>query len=244
MKQNSKSKLTKLIALSFVFIWTFTLLFPQTNGVVKAEEITSTPIKSELLEQGISSKKVDKLIRKMEKGQKLDSDIYMENLIKENGNSEIILATEEDPEFRKDFPDGSFIESKIEDITEEENPTTNENSGSEDVMLMASKIEQTGGTQEYRTLKISNTAPWGTMSFRVKVYFPLQGYAKIQQAYDWYYLGAVSGTEYKGIYRASETASQDAVAIYKLQIGLKGLGYLAKLEFRMRDGRMWTTYSS
>lgn len=197
--------------------------------------------KKQLIAHGVDSKKAEKLVKKMEDGKKLDVDIYLENL----ENEKISLATQENTYFRKDFPDGSFIENTIEDITEEVKQ--------EEVKQIAStkeiqtkSITQIGGTQENRTLKISVTKPWGTMSFKVQIYFPLIGYSKIKKAYDWKFLGQVYGENYKGIYRASETATADAVAIYKLQIQIvsTGVNYLAKTEFRIRDGKYWVEYSA
>lgn len=193
--------------------------------------------KEQLLEKGVSPKKVDKLIKKMKNGEKLDSDIYLASLEKDG----LELATSENSYFRKDFNDGSFIESGITDITEE---VSSDQINNYDGQFSTSAVEQIGGTQEYRTLKVYYWAPWGYMSYRVKIYFPLIGYGKILQAYEWYYVGAVISENYKGIYRASETATQDAVAIYKVQVGIRGISYLAKLEFRIRDGSFWSVYSS
>ncbi|MEW4224037.1 hypothetical protein [Rossellomorea marisflavi] len=202
---------------------------PQTNDVtpVQVEEV---PDKEALLENGVEPKKVDALIEKMENGEELEADKYLEE---EGNKEEIMLATEENPYFRKDFADGSFIENTIEDITNENQFST-------------LAIDQIGGTQTNRTLKITTVKVWGKMEFKVKIYFPQGGYGKITQAYGWYYHGLVAGENYKGIYRASETASQDAVAIYKLVINTvnTGVTYLAKTEFRIRDGRYWTVYSN
>ncbi|MEL6117848.1 hypothetical protein P0Y67_21875, partial [Photobacterium sp. SP02] len=212
--------------LSFVLFVSFSL-FSQEAKAAGPEKI-KVPSKVELINQGVDSSKVDKLIKKMESGKKLDADKYLEKL-----GDGAVLATEENPHYRKDFADGSFVENTIEDITEKENAKN----------MQLRSITQIGGTQEYRTLKISTTKVWGTMSFKVKIYFPLSGYSKILQAYDWYYLGSVYAENYKGIYRASETATADAVAIYKLQIevaGNTGVRYLVKTEFRIRDGRYWT----
>jgi hypothetical protein len=223
-------KVSAIFMLSFVLFVSFSLLSKEAQAA--GPEKNKVPSKVELINHGANPSKVDKLVEKIKSGKKLDADKYLEKL-----GEEAVLATEEDPYYRKDFPDGSFVENTIEDITEEENANN--------ISILG--ITQIGGTQEYRTLKITTNKAWGTMSFKVKIYFPLSGYSKILQAYDWYYLGAVYSENYKGIYRASETATADAVAIYKLQIevaGNTGVRYLAKTEFRIRDGRYWTVYSA
>lgn len=215
--------ITSLFALTLVL--SFTFLFP--TGMANAQETQAPLEKSELLEKKVDPKKVDSLLNKMKNGSKLDSDIYLEV----NGESGLPLASSENTHFRKDFPDGSFIESNIEDITE-------------DNLISPTAIEQIGGGNEYRTLRVSHTAPWGFQAFTVKILFPLGGYAQISQAYDWYYIGLVNSVDYRGIYRKNETASQDAVAIQRLQIGLKGISFVSKFDFRIRDGRYWTVYKS
>lgn len=207
----------------------------EVEKIIKEEEKNNI---SKANFKGVDPKKIDGLKEKMKKGEKLDSDIFMENQAKKVGKEEV-MATSENPYIRKDFPDGSFIESSVVDVTEEL-------AGEQEDSFSIQKVEQVGGTSEYRTLSVKHTSPWGYQAFRVKVYFPLIGYSKILQAYDWYYIGNVKSVDYRGIYRASETASADAVAIQRLQVGL-GIGSLSgivKLEFRMRDGRYWSVYAS
>ncbi|MFZ0446523.1 MAG: hypothetical protein WAM95_18225 [Bacillus sp. (in: firmicutes)] len=220
----------KIFTQLLVFIIALTsLVFPSAAGAeAREKKINEIPTKQELLERGVKHEKVDKLLNKMKSGVKLESDIFLED-------SNNILATNENPYFRKEFSDGSFVESTIEDITEEE----------KDNIFSIAAVEQIGGLQENRTLRVSTNQTWGSQSFDVKVYFPLIGYSKINQAYNWQYFGSVYATDYKGIYRASETASADAVAMQKLvvEIPKTGVRYLAKLEFRMRDGRFWSTYT-
>ncbi|WEZ10351.1 hypothetical protein P5663_20800 (plasmid) [Priestia flexa] len=239
LTQVKKVSFASLLVLTLSFTSLSTSSFAATNGQEKAKEHPGQLSKKELLDEGVKPAKVDDLVDKMNKGKKLDSDIYVEKIAKEENGA--TLATSDDPHFRKDFNDGSFIESTIEDVTDEVVVTDpNQSEGS----FQTLGVTQTGGTQENRTLKVSQTAPWGSESFYVKVYFPLKGNSKILQAYNWYYIGAVSGVDYRGIYRANETASQAAVAMQKLQIGIKGLSYIAKLEFRMKGGSYYSTYSS
>lgn len=183
--------------------------------------------------KGVPSEKVEGLKKKMKEGKKLDSDKYLEKMLKQEDAS-LTMATLEDPTFRKDFPDGSFIENSIVDETVEE----------EEGMMSTRGVTQVGGTSEYRTLRVSHTAAWGYMSYRVQIYFPLGANAKILKSYDWYYVGAVSAEDYKNTYRANETATQDAVAIYRLVVGHSGISFIAKLDFRIRDGKYWSAYSS
>lgn len=188
--------------------------------------------KEQLLEKGVESSKVDGLIEKMDKGEKLDSDIYLEK--------KPVLATNENPVVRKDFEDGSFIESKIEDITPTENLLTSKTS----IGMSTNTVKQTGGLSTYRTLKVSQYTSWGYLSYVVEIYFPQGGYGKILRAYNWYDIGLVQNVNYKGIYRANETSSNDAVAIYKVRVRVKytPITFLSKLEFRIRDGRYWSVY--
>lgn len=221
----------KLLKVTFFAI--ITLIFINTSPLIpNAEEnIKESPSlnKTELLKNKVEPTKVDTLLKKMKNGEKLDSDLYLEKV------SELPLASSEKSYYRKDFPDGSFIESEIEDITEEEKNN----------MIQPLGIEQIGGLSEYKTLRVSKTAPWGKQAFTVKVYIPLIGYGRIIQAYDWYYLGAVSGVDYRGIYRANETATQDVVAIQRLVIKAPfNISYIAKFDFRIRDGGYWTVYKS
>ncbi|MGW6255316.1 hypothetical protein ACWF5S_29970 [Peribacillus butanolivorans] len=225
MKIASKKSLRFMLFLVSAII----LAIPMGNVKANEPKNSETITKEELLENGVAPEKVDTLLEKIEEGQTVDADLYV-------GKEEnLVLATEENPNYKKVFPDGSFIESKIEDITDEENQN----------VISPRKVEQIGGTQENRTLKVSHIAVWGSQSFKVKVYFPQIGYSKINQAYGWEYFGTVSGTDYKGIYRANETATADAVAIQKLNVTVPktGISYLTKLEFRMRDGRFWDTYT-
>lgn len=221
----------KILQVTFLAIITliFINLSPSVTNAKESIKELPTPNKTELLENKVEPSKVDTLLEKMEKGIKLDSDLYLEEV------SELPLASSENPYYRKDFPDGSFIESEIEDITEEVNKN----------MIKPLGIEQIGGLSELKYLRVSKTAPWGKQAFTVRVYIPLIGYGKIHQAYDWYYIGTVSGVDYRGIYRANETASQDAVAIQRLIIKAPfNISYIAKFDFRIRNGGYWTVYKS
>ena len=209
-----------------------------SSASAEGSEVLNTPEidMSKLILKGVPSEKVEGLKKKIKEGKKLDSDKYMEKMAKEAGKdgSELTLATMEDPYFRKDFPDGSFIENSIVDET----------AVAEEGTFSALGVTQVGGTSEYRTLRVNHTAAWGYMSYRVKIHFPMGGNGRILQAYDWYYIGAIAGVDYSGIYRANETATADAVAIYRLQVGHSGFHFIAKLDFRIRDGRYWSAYSS
>lgn len=226
----------KLFKTGFMVFLATILFFTGLNissPAAKAEETKEVVDVSKLDFTKVKPEKVKGLKQKIKEGKKLDADIYIEKMSKKDEQSEA-MATSEDPYFRKDFPDGSFIESQVEDVTEEENTG----------LITPYAVEQIGGTSEYRTIKVSQSAIWGYESFRVKIYFPLGANAKILQAYEWYYIGAVNSVDYRGIYRASETATADAVAIQRLVIGYNGLNYVAKLDFRIRDGRYWSAYSS
>lgn len=199
------------------------LVVPNLEVSAKEGEVLS---KSELLEKGVNPKKVDTLHKKIEKGQKLDSERFIEN------NENLILSTNENKHFKKEFADGSFVETKITDITEIENAS---NGG-----VSTQGIDWIGGQSEYRTLQIQAVFVYGVQEFKVKVYYPLIGYSEILQAYDWYYNGSFKGTDWRGIYRARETISKDAVAIQRLVSDYYGYGaFISKVEFRMRDGRYW-----
>ncbi|MGG1246077.1 hypothetical protein [Bacillus spizizenii] len=223
-------KITLLLSLCLGFL----ILSANPVGAKENKESINakslSEIEDELVEKGVESEHIHNLAKKLKKGEKLDADKYLES----DESKGVEIASQENPNQRIEFGDGSFIENSIEDITEEENKNVFRPLG----------IEQIGGMNEHRILKISNTAAWGYESFKVEIDFPLIGYAKILRAYDWYYLGAVSSVDYRGIYRASETASRDAVAMQKLQIGISGISYLAKLEFRIKDGRYWTVYKA
>lgn len=199
----------------------------------KTEEVIDM---SKINLKGVPSEKVPGLKKKIKEGKKLDSDKYMEKMVEEDGAT-LAMATVEDPYFRKDFPDGSFIENSIVDETVEVEKE-------EGAISTLSSVTQVGGGSEYRTLKVGHTSAWGRMSYRVQIYFPLGGNGKILKSYDWYYIGAVVAEDYKKTYRANETATADAVAIYRLVIGHTGINFIAKLDFRIRDGRYWSAYSS
>lgn len=226
-----------LLKSGFVLFLATVLFFTGLNiSASSAKAETPAPVDISQLElESVAPEKVDGLVKKIKEGKKLDADLYIEKM-KKSGKEKEITASSEDPYFRKDFPDGSFIESQIEDVTEEV--------ADENTVSIFSSVEQIGGTSEYRTLKVSHTAIYGYQSYRVKIYFPQIGNAKILSAYEWYYFGGVTGVDYRGIYRANETATADAVAIQRLNVGYQGVSYVTKLDFRIRDGRYWSAYSS
>lgn len=209
-----------IIALSFL------ILSPSAANAQEDVKTLDPPNKTELLKNKVVPEKVDSLLKKMNEGVKLDSDKYLEQ--------ELPLATSENQNFRKDFPDGSFVESVIEDITEEVDNN----------LIRPAAITPIGKPGLFRTLRISHTAPWGNQAFTVKIHLPLTGYAEITRAYDWYYVGLVGAVDYRGIYRAKETAKNDAVAIQRLKINVKDISFIAKFDFRVRGGTYWTVYKS
>jgi len=225
MKKKINNHLLKFSFLTIIAL-SFLILSPLAANAQEDVKTLDPLNKTELLKNKVDAKKVDALLKKMNKGVKLDSDKYLEQ--------ELPLATSENQHFRKDFPDGSFVESVIEDITEEVD--TN--------LISPAAIGTIGKQGLFRTLRVSHLAPWGNQAFTVKIHLPLTGYAEITRAYDWYYIGLVSGVDYRGIYRAKETATNDAVAIQRLQIGMKGISFISKFDFRVRGGTYWTVYKS
>ncbi|MBC6316964.1 hypothetical protein [Listeria grandensis] len=182
------------------------------------QEITET-----LISNGVEEQKVEDLTEKVLSGEGTEADEAIES-----NNGEISVSDSEQRIY-EEFEDGSFYELSLEEV-----PT---------IVPRASTTWESG-TQQFRTIKVSHTTVWGTERFYVQVNFPLMGYSSITKAYNWYYLGAVKGGDYRGIYRKNETASLAAVAMQKLVVGIQGINYLAKLEFRMKGGKYSATYSS
>ncbi|GLC90241.1 hypothetical protein [Lysinibacillus piscis] len=84
-----------------------------TNNV-QAEELKDIPSKQELIGLGVNPSKVGLLQEKLMNGEQLEADIYLEK------HEDEMFSSSENPHFRKDFSNGSFIETMIEDITEED----------------------------------------------------------------------------------------------------------------------------
>ncbi|EUJ38067.1 hypothetical protein PWEIH_09898 [Listeria weihenstephanensis FSL R9-0317] len=175
-----------------------------------------------LISNGVDEQKVDELADKVVSGEVSEADEAIESSDGE------ISASDTEGRIYEEFEDGSFYELSLEEV-----PT------------IAPRLSTTweSGTQQFRTIKVSHTTVWGTSRFYVQINFPLMGYSSITKAYNWYYLGAVTGVDYRGIYRKNETGSLAAVAMQKLSIGISGLSYLAKLEFRMKSGKYSAVYN-
>ncbi|MBC2312553.1 hypothetical protein [Listeria booriae] len=212
----------KSMFLSFAVIVGSCGLFISSPVQASEQDTEKQEITETLLANGVDEEKVDELSEKVLSGERTEADEAIES-------SEGVISVSDSEERRyESFEDGSFYELSLEEV-----PT----------IAPRLSTSWTSGTQQFRTVKVSHTTVWGTESFFVQINFPLMGYSSITKAYNWYYLGAVRGVDYRGIYRKNETATLAAVAMQKLIIGIKNVNYTAKLEFRMKSGKYYAQYS-
>lgn len=149
-----------------------TLTLPYSASAESSVLVTPEILKN----NGVEPTKASKLASKINSGQETQAEQFLEK------NS--ISVSQEVPNFKKEFSDGSFIEQKIEDVT----PI--KSFPSQDISARA--ITDTGGIgQSDRILHVTTGGTWGTMGYYVRVYRPLMGTKYIRSIYGQHYGGTI-----------------------------------------------------
>lgn len=171
-----------------------------------------------LKNNGVEATKASQLAEKINSGQETQAEQFLEK--------SSITTSQTNPNFKKEFSDGSFIEQKIEDVT----PTK---SLSKDGLNRT--IVDTGGIgQSDRILHVTTGGTWGSMGYYVRVYRPLMDRKYIKSIYGQHYGGTIQSVQLS-IIRKNATAVEPA---YANGLGHAAFGPLTRsinLQFFLKD---------
>lgn len=142
-----------------------------------------------LKNNGVEVTKTSQLAEKINSGQETQAEQFLE--------SNSITTSQTNPNFKKEFSDGSFIEQKVEDVT----PTK---SFSKDGLNRV--VADTGGIgQADRIIHVTTGGTWGSMGYYVRIYKPLQGTKYIRSIYGQHYGGTVQSVQLSIIRKNAST---------------------------------------
>lgn len=142
-----------------------------------------------LKNNGVEVTKASQLAEKINSGQETQAEQFLE--------SNSITTSQTNPNFKKEFSDGSFIEQKVEDVT----PTK---SFSKDGLNRV--VADTGGIgQADRIIHVTTGGTWGSMGYYVRIYKPLQGTKYIRSIYGQHYGGTVQSVQLSIIRKNAST---------------------------------------
>lgn len=142
-----------------------------------------------LKNNGVEIAKASQLAEKINSGQETQAEQFLEK------NS--VTTSQTNPNFKKEFSDGSFIEQKVEDVT----PTK---SFSKDGLNRV--VADTGGIgQADRIIHVTTGGTWGSMGYYVRIYKPLQGTKYIRSIYGQHYGGTVQSVQLSIIRKNAST---------------------------------------
>lgn len=142
-----------------------------------------------LKNNGVEVTKASQLAEKINSGQETQAEQFLE--------SNSITTSQTNPNFKKEFSDGSFIEQKVEDAT----PTK---SFSKDGLNRV--VADTGGIgQADRIIHVTTGGTWGSMGYYVRIYKPLQGTKYIRSIYGQHYGGTVQSVQLSIIRKNAST---------------------------------------